>query len=395
MTLLPDYFEYPFAAGASQDHPYPGYAALRTHDPVHWSERLQAWLVSRHADVLRILCDPRWSSNYLNSGVEAGLAPRSASPRVLLFMDGPEHLRLRRIVSHHVNALLPVIRAEAETSVSLLLDGFRECSDIEFASEFAAPLSTRILGTLLGVPHSDLTLVASTARKISPLIDWTRDVTALGQAQYEIAQFTPYLLNLLRHKRRRPGLDLISSLAGQARGRAIGYSDVIFVAILIMAAGHLTSVHMLSYGLLALLRQPHVIESLASAAYAPSHVVEEVLRFDAPVQATPRTALVDLDLAGTRIRRGETALALLGSANRDGSVVPNPDLVDPARQLRGTMSFGAGPHYCLGAGVARTIGEVAFGRLLTRYPRLRLAEQSLKWRPTLTQHGLTALRVRV
>jgi cytochrome P450 len=394
MTLLPDYFECPFAAGASQDQPYPGYAALRNHDPVHWSERLQAWLVSRHADVLHILSDPRWSSNYLNSGVDAGLAPRPAPP-LLLFMDGPEHLRLRHIVSHHVNALLPVIRAEAEISVSLLLDAFHECSDIDFASEFAAPFSTRILGTLLGVPHSDLTFVANTARKISPLIDWTRDLTTFVQAQDEIAQFLPYLRDLLRHKRCRPGVDLVSFLAGQARGREIGYSDVVFVAILMLAAGHVTSVHMLCNGLLALLRHPHVVEGLASAAYAPSHVVEEVLRFDAPVQATPRTALVDLDLAGTRIQRGETALALLGSANRDGSVVTNPDLLDPARQWRRTMSFGAGPHYCLGAGVARTIGEVALGRLLGRYPHLRLAEQSLDWRPTLTQHGLTALQVRI
>jgi cytochrome P450 len=394
MTQLPDYFDCPAGSGTSHSDPYPGYAALRTNAPVYWSNKLQAWLVSRRADVQSMLNDPRWSSNFLNSRT-AEVAQTPASPRVLLFMDGPDHLRLRRAVSHHVNALLPMIRAEVQESVSLLLEGLSNASEMEFASEFASPLATRVLAALIGIPDSDLARLASTAQKMTPLIDWTREGTALDHAQQEIVQFTPYLLDLLRYKRRHPGNDLVSLLNEDARSRTIGYSDIILITILMIAAGHLTSVHMLCNGLLAILRHAHVIDGYAAAAFTPAAILEEVLRFDAPVQATPRTALVDLELGGKMIRRGDIALALLGSANRDESIFPDPDSLDPGRKWRGTMSFGVGPHCCLGAGVARTMGEVAFAHLLAGYPNLHLAKQSLSWRPTLTQHGLAALRVRL
>lgn len=392
VTLL----EYDPTSPTVRADPYPVYAGLRQHNPIHWNERVHGWVVARHADVVAMLRDPRWSSNYSNS--DPAYAERHDAARqpwnVLLFMDPPEHTRLRRAAGRGFGPQsIRDLGAYADAVVTQLLDSFRGREEIDLIYEFAAPLSLKVLARLLGVPDEDVPVIARSAHALSGLIDWAPSDEPLDDVRGCVAELAPYLLSLVERKRREPGDELLSVLTRSARERKIRHLDVVATATLVLAAGHVTSTHMIGNGVLALLRDRAAFAACLSGRYTSLQIIDELLRFDAPVQATPRTALAEMELGGRTIRRGDLALALLGSANRDGSVFAEPDSIDFGRRGGPPVSFGVGPHYCIGAELGRTTGSVALKHLLRRHPRLRLPEQELSWRPTITQHGLTALRV--
>lgn len=380
-----------------QADPYPYYARLREHAPLQWNEHIHAWVVSRHPDVVEMLRDSRWSSNYIGRGVDLALRKKLDIQRlgqVLLFMDAPDHTKLRRAVSKGFESTrLAQLAVYTRATATQMLDDFRGRDEVDLISEFAAPLSLRVLARLLGVPDSDLSVIEDSAHDLSRLVDWTPSVEALDGVRKRAAILAPYLRNLIEHKRREPGDDLISTLIEQIRQHKMRYVDIISTTILLLAAGHVTSTHMIGNGVLALLKDPKALEECRSERYPMVRVVEELLRYDSPVQATPRSALEDIELHGQVIRRGEIGLALLGSANRDPSAFVEPDRIDPGRRNVFALSFGSGPHFCIGAELGRATGAIALEFLLGRYPNLRLADQVLKWTPTVTQHGLTALRV--
>ena len=397
-TTMVSHLHYDPTSPLVQADPYPYYASLRAHDPVQWNGRLQVWVVSRHPDVVGMLRDPRWSSNYLNSLLDGDdleqLSMSRPSWRILLFMDAPEHTQLRRVVAMSFDALMIAdLGAYARAVAIELLNSFRGRDEIDLISEFATPLPLRVLARLLGVPDNDLAIITESAHELSGLVDWTPSAEALDRAGDRGAALTPYLLHLVEQKRREPGDDLVSALVQQAKQRKIRYLDVVSTAILMLAAGHVTSTHMLGNGVLALLRDRQALETCQSGRHPSLQIVDELLRFDGPVQVTPRTALADIELGGQTIRRGDMALGLLGSANRDSSVFVDPDRVDPGRRTGLAASFGSGPHFCVGASLARVTGAVALEELLGRYARLGLPQQRLQWKPTTTQRGLTALRV--
>jgi cytochrome P450 len=274
-----------------------------------------------------------------------------------------------------------------------LLESFRGRDEIDLISDFAAPLSLGVLARVLGVPVSGLGLITERVHELSSLVDWSPSAQALDGVRARGSALTPYLLELVARKRREPGNDLISALVQEARQRRIRYVDVVSTAVLMLAAGHGTTTHMLGNGVLALLRDRHAFRACQSGRYGPLQVIDELLRFDGPVQVTPRTALADTKLGGRTIRRGDMALGLLGSANRDASVFVDPDRLDLGRHTGPAASFGGGPHFCVGAPLARATGAVALEELLSRYPQLGLPRQELKWKPTITQRGLLELRV--
>lgn len=390
------HLEYDPLSPSMQADPYPCYASLRQHNPIHWNERVQAWVVARHADILGLLRDPRWSSNYFNTDPAIGQKQAVGQQpwHVLLFMDAPEHTRLRRVVTKGFSPQrIESLGVYASGVVTQLLDSFQSRDEIDLISEFAAPLSLKVLARLLGVPDNDVPIIAQSAHALSSIIDWAPSAQPLTDVQECVSEFTPYLLHLVEQKRREPGDDLMSVLIQRAKERKIRYLDVVSTAILILAAGHVTSTHMLGNGVLALLRARPALKACQSGRYSSLRIVDELLRFDGPVQATPRTALADMEFGGHAIRRGDLALALLGSANRDSAVFVEPDKIDPGRRSGFAVSFGGGPHFCIGAELGRTTGAIALENLLRRYPRLQLPAQDLSWNPTITQHGLTALRI--
>jgi cytochrome P450 len=397
MTMAP-HLHYDPTSPSVQADPYPYYARLRAHDPVQWNERLQVWVISRHPDVMGMLRDPRWSSNYLNSVLNsedlAELRVKQSAWHVLLFMDAPEHTEMRRAVAKSFDApMVGDLGTYARNLAIELLDSFRGRDEIDLMGEFAVPLLLRVIARLLGVPDNDLAIIAESAHELSGLVDWTPSAEALNRAGNRGAALTPYLFGLIEQKRRAPGKDLVSALVQQAKQRRIRYLDVVSTAVLMVAAGHVTSTHMIGNGMLALLRDRQAFEACKSGRYPTSQIVEELLRFDAPVQATPRTALANFELGGRNIRRGDMALGLIGSANRDSSAFIEPDRLDPGRHTGIAASFGGGPHFCVGAPIARVVGAVALEELWRRYPQIQLSQQELKWKPTITQRGLTTLRV--
>ena len=395
MDAVPD-LNYDPTSPLVQANPYPCYASLRAYDPVQWNEHVQAWVVSRYSDVVGMLRDPRWSSNFqiLDPASVEKLNAFQQSGRVMLFMDAPEHAHLRRMVAKRFDAQkIAELTSYAQALVIQFLDSFAGRDEIDLISEFSAPLSLRVLARLLGVPDKDLAIIAESADTLSGLVDWAPNVETLESVRNSGAALIPYLLTLVEQKRREPGDDLVSALVQQAKERKIRYADVVSTAILMLAAGHVTSTHILGNGVLALLQNGRSLEAGRSGRYQMGRIVDELLRFDGPVQASPRTALVDMELGGQAIRRGDKALALLGSANRDNSVFAEPDSIILDRRNALSVGFGSGPHFCIGAELARATVSVALGNLLGRYPELRLPEQALKWKSTITQRGLTALRI--
>jgi hypothetical protein len=382
---------------AVQADPYPYYASLRVHAPVQWHAGLNVWIFSRHDDVFSMLRDSRWSSNYLNS-IPADGSERDAAERqpwhVLLFMDSKEHHQLRRVIANVLDArLIGSLAAQSRLVATELLDRVRGRPTFDLINEFSAPVSLRILTRLLGVADSDLPVIAEKAGVLSRLLDWSPSPAPLKRAADAGLALIPFFARVVQEKRSHPGDDLISALVDEAKRRRLRYSDIVSTAILLLAAGHVTSTHMVGNGVLALLRAPAILDAWKSGRYQTAQVLDELLRFDAPVQVTPRTALVDLAVGGRNIRRGQMALGLHGSANRDGSVFPDPDTLDPGRRTRNALSFGAGAHFCVGAVLARATGAAMFDTLIERCPNLRLADEPLQWMPTVTQRGLAILNV--
>jgi cytochrome P450 len=279
-----------------------------------------------------MLRDPRWSSNFNQVLDPASVEKPDVFQRsgwVMLFMDAPEHAHLRRMVAKQFDPQkIANLATYARAVVSQLLDAFEGHDEIDLISEFAEPLSLRVLTRLLGVPDKDVAIVAENAHELSRLVDWAPSVTPLENMRDCGAALIPYLWNLVAQKRRESGDDLVSALVQQVKERKIHYLDVVSTAILMLAAGHVTSTHMLGNGVLALLQDRHSLEACKSGRYKTVRIVDELVRFDGPVQASPRTALTDMELGGQAIRRGEKGLALLGSANRDGSVFADPDKIN-------------------------------------------------------------------
>ena len=391
------HLDYDPTSPAVQADPYPYYASLRAHAPVLWHEGLNVWVFSRHADVSSMLRGASWSSNYLNTIPADGPEPAAADRHpwhVLLFMDSKEHVQLRRVIANVLDArLVASLAAQARLAATELLVGLRARPRFDLINEFSAPLSLRVLTRLLGVADADLPLIAAKAGELSRLLDWSPSPAPLGRAAEAGLSLVSFFARVVEEKRRHPGDDLISALVDEAKQRRIRYRDIVSTAILLLAAGHVTSTHMVGNGVLALLRQPAVFDAWKSGRYQTAQVLEELLRFDAPVQVTPRTALADMTVGGQTIRRGQMALGLHGSANRDSRVFPDPDTLDPGRRSGHSLSFGAGAHFCVGAVLARATGAVTLDALIECCPHLRLADEPLQWMPTVTQRGLAVMNV--
>jgi cytochrome P450 len=259
----------------------------------------------------------------------------------------------------------------------------------------AYPLPVRIICSLLGVPEADQASFTvwsrALARSLDPSVLRSAEEDAdIVRAERDLAR---YLEDLLSFRRTAPGDDLLSALlAVEADGDRISPKEVVDLALLLLVAGHETTVNLIGNGVLALLRAPNQLELLRRSPDLAPGAVDELLRFDSPVQMSQRVATEDLDLAGHRVRAGDEILLVLGAANRDPSVFAEPDHLDVTRDARRHVAFGGGIHHCLGAALARLEGQVVLSALLARFSRLELAGTPLR-RPTFTLRGLESLPI--
>ena len=382
---------------AGQRDPYPLYARLHTVAPAAVGPD-NALVVAGYAQCAAVLKDHRLGKFPARMLTALGYPDWQEHPALrmmfgsMLTVNPPEHTRLRRSVSA---AFTPGRVAALRPAIDRITDELCDRIDgsADFVGQFAFPLPVTVIGELLGIPEADRPMFQGLVR------DWTSVLEMLGPVAVDRAdaaaiQIRDYLADLAMARRARPVDDLISALVAAAD--PLPEDDVISTAALLLGAGFETTTGLLANGLLALLRNPAQAELLRTgpAEWVPA-AVEELLRYDSPVQTlTGRTATEDLTIGDLQVPAGTRVLTLLGAANRDPSVFPDPDRLDLRRNGRPPLSFGGGIHYCLGAALARLEAQVALPRLLKRFPDLRLAGDP-EPRPGLAIHGYAQLPVRV
>lgn len=385
----------PFDADYLLD-PYVVHGKLRDSAPVHRVELpdgTEAWFVTREADVRRALADPRLSIDKRSSRTgHKGFALPPVFEANLLNTDPPDHTRLRRLVSHaftrrRVDSLQGKIQAETDA----LLDRMAGREKSELVTEFAAPLPLTVIGDLLGIPSGDRERFRGwTNALLSP------DPSQPQQAKHAVVQMAEFMVDLVAAKRSTPADDFLSDLiAVRDAGDALTENELVSLAFLIFWAGYENGFKLIGKGVLALLDHPDQLAALRATAPAVSDsAVEELLRYAHPSQfAIRRFPTEDIIIGDVRIPAGATVLLGTASADRDPSLVSNPDTLDLTRTDNPHLALGHGIHYCLGAPLARLETRIAIGSLLHRFPRIELAipRDQIRWRSSFREHGLAAL----
>ncbi|HVE20450.1 MAG TPA: cytochrome P450 [Acidocella sp.] len=382
--------------------PYPLFRRLRDESPVHEDENGGAWIVSRYRDVAFVLSDPRFSAARLldqDRDYDGDRPIRSALSRQMLFLDPPDHTRLRKLFA---KAFTPIRLESLRPHIQHIIDHLLDKAEIShgyinFIRDFAVPLPVTVIAQILGVPHEDRPLLLGWSGAFGQLISGRR-LTAeeVQEADRGIREFIGYFQDLIDKRRRHPADDMLSDLVVvEEMGDRLSTEELIMNLILLLAAGHGTTTHLLGNGLLALLSHPAEWQRLVADQTIAPHAVSELLRFDAPVQVTGREALEDVELGGKIIRKGQRARVLLGSANRDEERFPAPDRLDLQRSDTRVMSFGHGIHTCLGAMLARLEAQIAFAELARRYPAAEFNPDTLQRSRSVSFRGLSRLDVRL
>ena len=375
-----------------RDDPYPRYARLREISPLLRADD-GALVVTRYAECAAMVRDPRLGHISPDALAFVGLPDWADHPSLrmlftsLLIINPPDHTRLRRLVSstftaRRVQSLRPAIAG----MVDELLD--RMDGPVDFVQAFAFPLPVNVIGELLGVPEPDRAQFQTLVR------DWTQIIEVMSAKELAVADpaaatVRDYLAGLVAERRRAPREDLISALvAVEEQGDKLTEDELLTMAALLFAAGFETTTNLLANSLVALLANPGQRPLIG----APG-AVEELLRFDSPVQIVSRLVLEDIELAGVPVEAGEMVVGYIGAGNRDPERYAEPEQLRLDRTDVAPLSFGGGIHYCLGAPLARLEGQIAIGTALRRLPELALATEAPAYRDNLTLRGLRSLPV--
>ena len=379
------------------ENPYPVYHELRQNVPAFKWEQYGYWCFAAHEDVNALLRDRRFGRQILHVATreELGLAevPARLKPfydfekHSLLELEPPVHTRLRGLVNRaFLSRQVERLRPKIESLSNQLIDGFEEKGEVDLLPAFATPIPIIVICELLGVPTD----------KADQLLSWSHDMVAMYMARRDRAvedaavkatiAFSDYMRGLVKERRKDLKDDLLSGLIrAETEGQKLTENELITTAILILNAGHEATVHSIGNGVKTLLergvREP-ITESL----------IEEILRYDAPLHLFTRYALEDLEFAGVKFKKGEEAGLMLGAANRDPARFANPDEFVATRDPNPHVSFGAGIHFCIGAPLARLEMLIAFQTLFQRLPKLKLAAPP-HYKDAYHFHGLEELRV--
>jgi cytochrome P450 len=381
--------------------PYPCYHRLRDTDPVHRSP-FGYWVLSRHQDVDMILRDSRGRSDFPHDETWARHrgGPQSAIVRStaqwMMMCDGAAHRRLRTLVTQVFTArAVQRLRPRIAAVIDGLFDEIGE-GEIDLVEDLALPLPIMVIGELLGIPRADRGRCRAWTDWIGHVIDpiVTPDMqVAMNRAATE---FGAYLTEQIRLRRANPGPDLLSSLVRtDDAGERLTDDEVVANVLLLFNAGHETTVNLIGNGMLALLRHPDQMTLLRETPGLMSQAVEELIRYDSPVQVGARIMAADVPLGGTTIPAGAKVMLLYGAANRDPARYADPDRLDLRRAGVKSLAFGGGPHFCIGAPLARLEIDMVFTALLERYRSIELAAGELSWRANFNLRGLNELPLKL
>jgi len=383
--------------------PYPTYRRLQTTRPVYFS-RVFGCVLSRHADIAAVLGDARFSVDRPQAKGFKMLQPfKDLSPSfvemimsTLLMVDPPRHTRLRRLVNKAFTPrVVESLRPRIAAVVDELLDAVRAQRRANLIDALAYPLPVVVIAELLGIPSSDRAKFKHWSDTLATLLDPLQVTGGLVAAQPAFEEMSAYLRGVADARRQVPRDDLISALvAVEEQGDVLSGTELVALCGLILGAGHETTTNLIANAVLALLRNPEQRRRLQDDPALIGGAVEEFLRYDSPVQTTDRVVLADdVVLGGRPLPRGSMVMCLLGAANRDPQRFADPDRLDITRRDGDHLAFGRGPHFCLGAALARAEAQIAITSLLRTFPDLDGSRSPSDWKKSMVLRGPTELEV--
>ncbi|MEW1722006.1 cytochrome P450 [Streptomyces sp. NPDC093109] len=360
---------------ANRADPYPLYAELRENGVVRQDNG--AYLVGTYHEIAALLHDPRLSSDLHNRiDPDESLLPPEGLPPAFIGLDDPEHDRLRRLAMRpfgppHTPGRIDALHGDITRIAEELIDAFGDKDRIDLVDDFAYPLPVTVICRLLGVPHDDVPRVRAWTNDIIAGVDLTPDQDPEQRrrtAREARTAMALYMGDLAEHRRGRPSADLLSALVNEEgpEGR-LTPAELMATAVLLLIAGHETTVNLITNGMLTLLRHPGILEQLRADPALMPGAVEELLRYEPPVQFLPqRSPLTDIEVAGVTVPKGAPLILVLASGNRDPLRFEAPDRFDPLREDNQHFGFGSGVHNCFGAPLARIETQIALTALLRR-----------------------------
>jgi pimeloyl-[acyl-carrier protein] synthase len=383
-------------------NPYPLYHKLRSRDPVHWDPFLHAWVVTRYADVVNVLhhfsADRTPTPEQLSALNLSALNPiAEVMVRQMLFLDPPDHTRLRALASAAFTPRrVEQLRSHIQEVMDRLLDAVVSKGSMDVIADFAGPAPAIVTAELLGVPAADHTQLKEWSQDFAEMLgNFQHNPDRFPRVLRSVENLCTYFRSAMREQQTHPRDGLVQAMmSAEIEGARLTEEEIIANLIVTMVGGLETTTNLIGNGVLTLLRHPAELARLrADSSLIPS-AVEELLRYESPSQHTARLAPADVELGGKRIRRRQAVIAVMGAGNRDPKRFPEPDLFDLTRKNNQHLAFGWAAHFCFGAALARLEGQIAFATILRRLPQLELnAQGALVWRHNLGLRGLTSLPV--
>lgn len=380
--------------------PYPLYHRLRREDPVHWDPFLHAWVVTRYADVVRVLRDFSAQRTPTSEQLTAiGLGALNPVAKVMvkqmLFLDPPAHARIRNLASAAFTPQrVEVLRSHIRDIVRNLLAKVKPNGRMDVISDLAEPMPCIVTAEMLGVPVEDHRQLKLWSQDFAEMLgNFQHNPDRVPKIVKTTEEMTAYFRSAMRKENLRPD-GLVSSLMNaEIQGDRLTEEEVVANSIVTMIGGQETTTNLIGSGTLSLLRNPDQLEKLrANLSLIPS-AVEELLRYESPSQHTARLTREDTELGGKPIRKRQAVVAVMAAANRDPERFPDPDRLDITRENNRHVAFGYGAHYCFGAPLARIEGQIAFEEMIRQLPRCSLESGPLVWRTNLGLRGLTSLPI--
>lgn len=389
-----------FLDPAVRADPYPAFARLREQDPVHQSKN-GTWIITRYAEVDALNRDRRlgrdlrqWAKYDLLRPYVAESALEASLQQWMLSMDPPDHTRLRNVTAHAFSPrALQSLRETVESIAHRLLEDVEEKEEFDYVGSYALPLCVQVIAEVLSFPQEDYAQLKSWSQRLSVVLEPAISREQRNSAVRAAAEMTGYVQELVREHRRRPQEDLLTYLiAGADEGTKISESEVVANVISLFVTGVTNTI--IANGLFHLLTNPDQFDRLRAEPSLIQRAVEELLRYDAR-GINARIALEDVEVGGKQIKEGQLVFCMLGAANRDPEVFPEPDMLDLGRHPNPHVTFGGGIHHCLGAGLTRMEAQVTFDRLARRWSSIDFGEEALQWRDFVAIRSVETLPVTV
>ena len=404
MPSLPEIADYDPRDPDVIDDPIPVLTHLQKADPVHWSERLNGWVITGYDDARTILTDEQISADRLTPFYEhqSDAMQQRISELIrylntwVAFKDPPEHTRLRTLMNKvFTRAAVRELRPAIERAVDRLLDAMEGRDEIDFIQVFAYPLPAAVIMDMLGLPHEDTESLKDWSNKMQLFIgSATTSSDKYALAERGAIEMAEYFRNIILEREKNLGDDMISKLLTiRQEGDALTEDEVIGTSMLFLFGGHETTTNLLGNGVRAFLANPEQLARLKANPDLIRRAVEEVLRYDGPTGATVRVVKEDHLLHGRKLRKGDRVFVMINAANHDDRIFDIPGAFDIERNQNPHLTFNYGAHFCLGAPLARLEGEVAFTRLFERFPEMRLTAERYRYMDTLVMRGVRSMPV--